>query len=289
MVKADRKIIHIDEDKCNGCGLCVPNCAEGALQIIDGKAKLVSDVYCDGLGACLGPCPMGALSIITREAVEFDQEAADIHVAKMKAKEKAQITPETKPGAHAHSQAHNHAGGGCPGSMARSLRTSEPKREEEAEHVASSLGCGCPGSMARSIRPSESTKPAETDHAATEKSELMNWPVQLMLVPPTAPYFKNADLLVAADCAAFADGGFHRRFLKDRPLVIACPKLDDPEPRIAKLTAIITAAKPRSITVARMEVPCCGGLVSIVKEAIHRSGMDVPMQVEVIGTDGSHQ
>ncbi len=260
MSTIERKIVHIDADKCNGCGVCVNSCAEGAIQMIDGKAKLVSDSYCDGLGACLGPCPTGAITIVTRPADEFDAEAAEKHVERLKHAQKG------KPA------------GGCPGTAAKTLK---PQPEP--------LACGCPGTMSRTLKAASpcSCCDEEEGTSAPAASQLMNWPVQLALVPPTAPYLRGADLLLAADCAAVALPDFHARFLRNRPVIIACPKLDANDPQIAKLAAIIQAARPASITVLRMEVPCCGGLVRVAEEAIKRSGIEVALKTVVAGTDGS--
>lgn len=252
-----RTIIHIDEDKCNGCGLCATACAEGAIQMVDGKAKLVSDAYCDGLGACLAPCPVGALSLITRDAEAFDEEAARRHV-----------------------EASRNA-------------TAQPSAAASAPSAAPPLACGCPGGMARSIKPARAEacscgcESAAAEPGGPLPSELANWPVQLMLLSPQAPYLRGADLLLAADCAAFAHGDFHRRIIKGKQVAIACPKLDDMEPRIARLADIITQAKIKSLTVARMEVPCCGGLERIAREAIRRSGLAIPLSVVTIGINGA--
>jgi len=229
-----RKIIHIDEEKCDGCGLCIPNCAEGALQIIDGKARLVSDKYCDGLGACLGHCPRGAISIIEREAEAFDEEAVAQYLAR-KEKEAPQVQP-----------------GGCPGACLMDLA-----REKQDPAAAG--------------EPEEEKK--------SSPSQLGNWPVQLRLVHPEASYFAGAHLLVSADCVPFAHPDFHRDLLKGRTVVVGCPKLDDLEGYLAKLTAIIQANDLRDITVAHMEVPCCTGLVRVVQEAIRRSGKDIPLKL----------
>jgi len=219
-----RNIIKIDEEKCTGCGLCVTACAEGALQIIDGKARLVSEVYCDGLGACLGECPEGALTIEEREAEEFDKEATEAHLQ-------------------------------------------HPMEEE--------LPCGCPGSMSRRI---EHHTTAE-DHATMElASELTNWPVQLRLVSPHAPYFQGANLLLVADCVPFALADFHPRFLSGRPVVVGCPKLDDASYYIEKLTDILKHSSVNSLTVIHMEVSCCSGLTYIATRAIESSGKNIPME-----------
>lgn len=252
MALAERKIIHINEDKCNGCGVCVDACHEGAIQMVNGKAKLVSDIYCDGLGDCLGPCPTGAISIVSRPAEEYDAAA----VAK-RAEEKV---PSAEP-----------LPCGCPGSMARGLKPASG---------------GCPGSAPRALEHPGTAKDAPSSAGL---SELMNWPVQLRLVPPEAPYLKGAHLLLAADCTPVAVPDFHARYLKDRPVIIACPKLDDNETHTARLANIIRAARPASITVLRMEVPCCGGLAHIAREAVARAGVEVPVQTIIVGVDGKER
>ena len=234
-----RQIVKIDEEKCNGCGLCVPACAEGALQIIDGKARLISEIYCDGLGACLGECPQDAIIIEEREAAEFDEEATKIHMEQ----------PEPEPA------------------------VSEP------------LACGCPGAAVRQFERVEVPETA-TSVGATAQSRLNQWPVQLTLVPPSAPFLQGADILLAADCVPFAYAGFHGNLLKDQALLIACPKLDNAEAHLKKLTEILTQAKPKSITVLRMEVPCCFGLVHIAKQAIAASGLDIPLEEVIVGVRG---
>ncbi|MBM3183340.1 MAG: 4Fe-4S ferredoxin [Chloroflexi bacterium] len=234
--KTKRKIIKIDEEKCDGCGLCALSCAEGALQIIDGKAKLVSEDYCDGLGACIGECPQGALTIEEREAPEFDEEAVKHYL--------------------------------------------QEKRKAEAE-----LPCGCPSCTVTQIERPETEIPAPGETAHHE-SMLSHWPVQLRLVPPTAPFLKNADLLLVADCVPFAYADFHRDFLKDHAVLVACPKLDDFDAHLEKLTAVVRQAQPRSLTVIRMEVPCCFGLVHMVKQAVAASGQDIPIEEVVISARG---
>lgn len=230
-----RNIISIDEEKCTGCGLCVTACAEGAIQIIDGKAKLVSDIYCDGLGACIGECPEGALTIIEREADAFDEEATKEHLEQLKS-----------------------------------------SHEE--------LPCGCPGSMLREIsRQADTTEKVPYEDL---RSELTNWPVQLRLVSPNAPYFKGADLLLVADCVPFAYANFHSRFLKNKPLIIGCPKLDDAPYYVEKLAEIIKSSSIKSITVVHMEVPCCSGLNIIANRAVALSGKDVPIKDYTISISG---
>ncbi len=227
-----RNIIKIDEDKCNGCGQCVVDCAEAALQIVNGKAKLVKELYCDGLGACIGGCPTGALTIVQREAVPFDEVATEKHVHEVK-------TPREEP-------------------------------------------CGCPGTRSMDFsRPAPARQPI-----SDERPELTNWPIQLKLAGTTAPYFKDADLLLAADCTAFSAVGFHSRFIKGRKVLIACPKLDDAQLYYEKLTEMFRANSIRSVQVVRMEVPCCGGLAHIVKQAVQASGKDIPYEEVIIGIKG---
>lgn len=244
-----RKIIKIDEEKCNGCGLCVPACAEGAIQIIDGKARLVKDQYCDGLGACLGKCPQGALSIEEREAEEFDEAAVHEYL-------KTKQAPATPAATHGHGPHHGH--GGVPG--------------------------GCPGSRMMTFQ--RNTAAASNAPAAAFQSELGQWPVQLYLVPIQAPFFQDADLLIAADCAPFAYAGFHQDFLKGRAVAIACPKLDDTDVYLEKLAAIFRQNNIRQLTVAHMEVPCCFGLSRLVQLARQMSGKDIPIRNVTISLDG---
>jgi NAD-dependent dihydropyrimidine dehydrogenase PreA subunit len=238
-----RKIVQIDENKCNGCGVCVPSCAEGAIQIIDGKAKVLSDNLCDGLGACLGDCPMDAITIIEREAEAFDEEAVKAHLGK---EEKT-----------THHHEHHH-GGGCPGSQMRMLNKS----------VQSTAVVG------------------EGDVEIKIKSQLQQWPVQLMLVPPTAPYFEGADLLVTADCVPFAYPNYHLDLLKGKKVVVGCPKLDDVAFYATKLTQIIKMNEIKSVTVAFMEVPCCTGIVKAVEKAIADSGKNISLHRVRIGIEG---
>lgn len=237
-----RSIIQIDEELCNGCGLCVPSCAEGAIQIVDGKARLVKDQYCDGLGACLGECPQGALKIIEREAEAFDEEAAKVFVSTM------------RPAAH-HAP-HHHEGGGCPGS--RMMAFQRNQNESSA-----------------------------TNSKAPIRSELAQWPVQLHLLPIQAPFFNETDLLLAADCVAFAFGGFHGEFLKGKALAIGCPKLDETEAYREKLTEIIRRNALNGITVAHMEVPCCSGMTFLAKAARDASGKDISIRDVTVGIDGT--
>jgi Pyruvate/2-oxoacid:ferredoxin oxidoreductase delta subunit len=239
---ATRKIVKIAEEKCTGCGLCIPNCAEGALQIVDGKAKLITDKFCDGLGACLGHCPEDAITVIEREAEEFDEKAVEIHLHKQK---QAQPKPEPQP---------TPVFTGCPSSRAMHFKA------PEAEGVAST-----------------------TTHSV---SQLTQWPVQLKLVPVNAPYFQDADLLIAADCVPFAYPDFHRDFLKGKALVVGCPKLDDIQFYKEKLTEIFKTNAIKSITVPYMEVPCCFGLVKVTEDAIAASGKNIPFKKIKIGIRG---
>lgn len=242
-----RKIVKIDPDKCNGCGDCVPSCAEGAITIINGKAVLAAENLCDGLGACLGECPMDAITVEEREADEFDEAAVEKHLAS-----------QGKPApvhAHApHPTPHQHAGGGCPGSRAMSFA---PPQE-----TASSAAAG------------------------SRQSQLAQWPVQLHLVSTTAPYFQGADLLITADCVPVAYAGYHEDFLKGKAVVMGCPKLDDNNFYTQKLTELFSKSDVRSITVLKMEVPCCGGIAVAARQALAASGKQIPYHEVTIGIKG---
>ena len=225
---ARRKIVQIDEDKCDGCGQCVPNCAEGALKIVDGKARLVSDVYCDGLGACLGHCPRGAVSIVERDAPEFSEEAVHEH-----------------------------------------LTGREP------------LAYSCPSSQTQNIE-----EVAEANVDEPKASTLRHWPVQLNLVPVKALFFKDADLLLMADCVAVAYPDLHAMLLKGRSVVVGCPKFDDARAYVGKLTEILRLNDVRSLTVAHMEVPCCSGLERIAELALKASGKTIPTRRLMVSVKG---
>jgi Pyruvate/2-oxoacid:ferredoxin oxidoreductase delta subunit len=243
-----RKIVHIDQEKCDGCGQCVPSCAEGAIRIIDGKARLVSDVYCDGLGACLGHCPQDAIRIIEREAGRFDEAAVEAHLT------------ASKP-----ASACEHPAGGCPGAAVQSF-----------------------GLNVLSSTPARSgTQPAagHRDDCA-RSSQLSHWPVQLSLIPPAAPFLQGADLLLTAQCAAFAMADFHERLLQQKPVAIACPKLDNGQAHLDKLTAVLKMSDVKSLSVIHMEVPCCTGLVRIAQSAIQASGKSIPLHDVVVSTRG---
>ena len=259
-----REIVHIDEDKCDGCGECVPNCAEGAIQVIDGKVKLLADNLCDGLGACLGVCPQGAITVEPRPAEAFDEAA--VEAAQIRAENAAPAKP-----------------GGCPGSTMRDLPTA-PKVADDAPPMP----CGCPGSLARDLpaaSQADGATPAMAGGGAPARSELGHWPVQLALLPPGGGMWNDADVLLAADCVPFAMPDFHQRLLAGKTLAIACPKLDDPGPYVDKLASIFAGSNVRSITVARMEVPCCG-LERIVQVAMERAGKTIPLTTIVVGVEG---
>ncbi len=233
-----RKIIEIETEKCNGCGLCAAACHEGAIALVNGKAKLLREDYCDGLGDCLPACPMDAIRMVEREAAAYDTQAVAARQQQLK----------NAPDAHTKDIPHE---GGCPGSRAKRLAV-------------------------RAVRPAQ---------ADEMPSQLSQWPVQIQLVSPQASYFQGADLLIAADCTAFAHGDFHNRFIRGRITLIGCPKLDMVE-YTEKLTDIFRCNDIRSLLVTRMEVPCCGGLERAVRTAIRNSGKDIPLQVVVIATDG---
>jgi NAD-dependent dihydropyrimidine dehydrogenase PreA subunit len=241
-MKIKRKIIQIDEDKCDGCGVCVPSCAEGALQIIDGKARLVAEKYCDGLGACLGECPNDALKVIERDAEDFDEKAVEEY---LHAKEKA---PQKKPLPMA---------GGCPSARLQSFAPAPPCHEAN--------------------RP--------VSYGDTP-SALTHWPIQIHLVPPTAPFLKGADLLVAADCTPIAYPNFHRDFLKGKVVMVGCPKFDDADEYVEKFAAIFQAAGIKSVTVLTMEVPCCQGLPMIIRKGLELSRKKIPLEQVIISTRG---
>ena len=244
-----RDVVHIDEELCDGCGLCVPACHEGAIKIVDGKARLVADNICDGLGACLGHCPKGAIRIEKREADPFDESAVDDHL------KKGSANSEAEPRA-------------CPAVSFPPLG-----------------GGGCPGSRLAQFVKKDTEKKAETSQA-DRPSELTHWPVQLRLLPPNAAVFQNAKLLIAADCVPVAYADFHEKLLRDRAVVIACPKLDDTITYVDKLEAIIRNNNLREISVVRMEVPCCSGIMQMVMEAHMRVKSQVPLNEIVVSTQG---
>jgi len=237
-----RKIIQINEEKCDGCGLCVPSCAEGAIQVINGKAKLVDDKYCDGLGACLGECPRGALTIVERDAEEFDEVSVEKHI-----------------------------------------------KSREVNHVSETpaMACGCPSTLIQSFMSAPACSEANKPVAHTNvMSALSHWPVQIRLVPSTASFLRNADLLVAADCTAIAYPRFHDDFLKGKVVLVGCPKFDDTDLYVERFAEIFRDAHIRSIAVLVMEVPCCQGLPLIIKKGMERAGKNVPLERVVIGRSG---
>jgi ferredoxin len=260
---AIRKIVSIDESKCDGCGLCIPNCAEGALAIIDGKARLIKDLYCDGLGACLGHCPQDAITIIERDADEFDEKAVE-----------ELLSSQGKKLEHSHTA----QGGGCPGSAVKQF-----ENKEVHAHAHAHAEGGCPGSRMRMIQRKEVEV---SDSEVKLTSKLRQWPVQLSLVPAAAPYLKGADLLVTADCVPFAYANYHNDFLKGKAVVVGCPKLDDAAYYAEKLSDIIRLNDLESITVLRMEVPCCGGIAQAAKMGRDRSGVNIPVKVVTISLEG---
>lgn len=243
-----RKIVSINEELCNGCGLCITGCHEGALQLIDGKARLISESYCDGLGACLPECPTGAISIEERDADAFDEAAVIAN----------QTVQQSSPAAMAHpAMAHHGPASGCPGSRARV--------------------------MEKAPRPAAPAQAAQAPQAP--ESQLRQWPCQIKLVPPNAMYFDKAHLLIAADCTAYAYANIHNEFMRNKITLIGCPKLDDTD-YSEKLSAILSYNDIKSITVLRMEVPCCGGIVAAVKNAMLQSNKLIPWNVVTISTDG---
>ncbi len=270
-----RDIIKIDEALCNGCGVCVAGCHEGALQMIDGKARIISELYCDGLGACIGDCPVGAISIEKREAEAYDEVAV---IERIATKGNETIVAHLK-----HLKDHNELGylqQGIDYLKEHNIEVNMSAIEGKKEFK---LAGGCPGAASRSF----SVAPSPSSNASV-KLQLTHFPVQLHLVNPSAGHFAGSELLLAADCTAFAYGDFHGSLLKGRKLVIACPKLDsNKESYITKIVAMIDSAKINTLTVAIMSVPCCGGLLQIAKLAAERAARKVPIKVVVISTEGA--
>lgn len=242
-MKVTRKIIEIDEEKCDGCGNCVPSCAEGAIQIIDGKAKVMADKYCDGLGACLGDCPQGALNLIEREADEFDEEAVE-EMLKQQASGKNSAPV-----------------GGCPSATLKTFPTVAPAAHD----------CQCAN---------------EARVQSGGPSALGHWPVQIRLVPAGAPFLKDADLVIAADCVPVAYPSFHADFLTGKAVMIGCPKFDDAQSYVDKLADVFAQSGIKTITAVVMEVPCCSGMAGIIKKALEKSGMEIPFKEVVISARG---
>ncbi len=288
-----RDVVKIDEELCNGCEQCVPGCHEGALQVIDGKARLISDLMCDGLGACIGHCPQGAITIEKREAEAYDEtRVMEIMVTKGKNTVIAHLK---------HLKDHNETGFLREGvqylkthEQTLGFRLNEVISEvhhhgHEAASHAAHQGAGCPGSISRVIeRPVAGVEKVAVASAVAVQSELRQWPVQLHLVNPQAAAYRNADLLIAADCTAFAVGDFHQRFLRGKSLAIGCPKLDSNlDVYLNKITAMIDHGGINTITVMIMTVPCCGGLLRIVNQAVSAASRKVPVKLIVVSVEGN--
>ena len=283
---AKREIITIDEEKCTGCGNCVPGCPEGALQIIDGKARLISDLFCDGLGACIGDCPEDAISIIEREAEPYDETGVMKNIVKQgKNTIKAHLE---------HLKNHGETGflkqatdylekNGIENPLEKEVKAD---RASGTEAGGDKLPCGCPGSKVMDLREDNKTDTVSEDAGIKQKTELRQWPVQIHLVPVNAPYFDGADLLIAADCVPFAHANFHSDLLKGKILLVGCPKLDDAGFYKDKITEILKENDIRSVTIAHMEVPCCFGLVKLVNEALADAGKDIPLDGITVMVDG---
>ena len=298
-----RKIIQIDEQKCNGCGVCIPNCHEGALQIIDGKARLISDLFCDGLGACLGHCPEGAIEIIEREAEPYNETVVMetivkqgrntilAHLEHLRDHNEHQFLKE------AVAYIKKHEIDLSPGAETKPALVSTivfPTMKEALNQVkpAQDNACGCGSSKTIDFRidlnqVNTAVAAAAAGINTSAPSELRQWPVQLHLVNPMASYFQGADVVLAADCVAFAMGDFHNSLLKNKSLAIACPKLDtNKEVYIEKLSTMISDARINTLTVPIMEVPCCSGLIQMAKMAVQQSGRNIPVKKIVVGIKG---
>ena len=272
---AKRKIIKIDEDKCTGCGKCIPNCPEGALQMIDGKARLVSDLFCDGLGACIGSCPYGAITIEEREAEKYDEKRVMENIVKQG---KNTIIAHLE-----HLKSH-----GEMNYLKEAIEFLKDKGVEIPDEFkgAESKGdvpCSCPGMQTMGF-----SKEEEAEASGPQPSQLRQWPIQLHLVSPLAPYFQEKDVVLSADCIAYSLGEFHSKYLKGKSLAIACPKLDGEKERyIEKIKFLIDDAKINTLTVMIMEVPCCSGLLMLVKEALAQAKRKVPLKLIVVGIKGN--
>lgn len=313
-----REIIRIDEELCNGCGICIPNCHEGALQIVDGKARLISDLMCDGLGACIGHCPEGAITMETREAVPYSEKAV---MEEMISKGKNTIIAHLK-----HLKDHNefgflkegvgyllanrekagfdvdevletvhaHKSGGSAKQEVKAPQQQGHGHSHDHGHAHAHAhphphpqgGGGCPGSRSMTIE-RDNISLAGGVASADAPSELRQWPVQMHLINPAAGYFQGSDVVVAADCAAFAAGNFHNKYLKGKTVAIACPKLDsNMEVYVSKITSLIDDSKVNTVTVIMMEVPCCGGLLRLVKAGAEKATRKVPIKMIIIGING---
>jgi Pyruvate/2-oxoacid:ferredoxin oxidoreductase delta subunit len=267
-----RQIIEIDEEKCNGCGLCVPGCPEGALQIIDGKARLISDLFCDGLGACLGECPEGAINTVEREAEPYSEELVMENIIK--------AGPNTIKAHLKHLQDHGETEYFAQ-AVAIIMKKGLPIPQIIKDECPSG---GCPGAASQSLT---RDKPQAENVIRELKSELRQWPVQLHLINANAPYLENAELLIAADCVPFAYANFHERFVKGKIVINLCPKLDkDIDKYVEKLAEIFKNRNIKSLTIVRMEVPCCGGTEWIVQKAMERSGRLIMPRVNIVSIQG---
>lgn len=266
-----RDIIKINEEKCTGCGECIVGCPEGALQVIDNKARLISDLFCDGLGACIGTCPQGAIEVERREAEPYDEYNVMENIVK--------AGPNVIKAHLQHLYEH-----GEKGYLNQAIDYLKENNIEIPEYEEVPIACGCPGSTTQEVRESESES---TDEPQILSAELRNWPVQLQLLNPNAPYLKNADLLIAADCAPFAYANFHQRFLKDKVLIILCPKLDKTiDQYIDKLAEIFEKQDIKSISIVHMEVPCCSGIEVIVKRALEKAQKNIIIKDYTISIKG---
>jgi len=273
---AKRKIIKIDEEKCNGCGVCIPNCPEGALQVIDEKARLISDIFCDGLGACIGHCPQGAITTEEREAEEYDEKKTMENIVKAG---KNTIIAHLK-----HLKDHGEMGYYNEALEVLKEKEIEVNLDEKPADKCVHRPQGCPGT--RTIDFSDE-KVDETEESGTRRSQLRQWPVQFHLVPPNAPYFQGKDVLLVADCVGYSLGDFHKDYLKDKSIVIACPKLDsNVDVYLSKLTSMIDDAKINTLTVMTMEVPCCSGLLGLAKKASEKASRKIPIKSIVVSIKG---
>jgi ferredoxin len=265
-----RQIIQIDEEKCTGCGLCIPGCPEGAILLIDGKARLVSDLFCDGLGACLGHCPEGAITVEEREAEAYDERRVMENIIK--------AGPGTIRAHLTHLDHH-----GQQEYYDQAIQLLEEKGISMTENEQPTHSDGCPGSQSRSFQQPH----ARTETQVSQPSELTHWPIQMHLISPSAPHFRNADVVLAADCVAFSLGNFHSHYLAGKTLVIACPKLDEgKEIYIEKLKAFIDEAKINTLTVMIMQVPCCGGLLQLAQSAAVQAQRKIPIKAIVVSLQG---
>jgi ferredoxin len=276
-VRVKREIVLIDEEKCDGCGLCIPGCPEGALQVIDGKARLVSDLLCDGLGACVGECPQGAITVEEREAEPYDERKAIALIARQGANTVRAHLKHLKD----HGQDEYHAQAVA---WLEENGVEIPKDGDGHGHGHDHGGGGCPGARAMAFQREDS---AAAQLQGSLPSQLTHWPVQMHLLNPASPHFRGSNFLLAADCVAFALGGFHGGYLKGRTLGIACPKLDSgQEAYLEKLKALIETAQIDTLTVMIMQVPCCRGLLALAQQAVAQSSRKVPVKAVVVGLQG---